>query len=141
MYRRPLQTIIVLLTAFLLLPGQVTGTVLCIGEDGHIALEIAKNGRCDTLSMPASSHEQITKTLPGTDHCGPCVDVSLSAGPLNDQQLLSAPHSLPKGEAPVLAMIASIIPVSTASRHIDFAVQPLPLANPLVALRTVILLL
>jgi hypothetical protein len=41
----------------------------------------------------------------------------------------------------VPAMIASIMPASTASLHIDLAVQPLPLAHPLLALRTVILLL
>jgi hypothetical protein len=42
---RSLQSIIMLLSVFLLVPAQAMGTVLCIGADGHIALEVATNGR------------------------------------------------------------------------------------------------
>lgn len=134
--------IIVLLSVFLLTPGQMIGTVLCIGADGHIAVEVAENGRCGSLSTPVPPpREHITKMLPSTDHCGPCVDVSLSTSNIDDQPLLSAPSSLPKLEAPVLALVALAVSVSSESPQTYFVLQPPPLASPLIALRTVVLLL
>ena len=133
--------IIVLLSVFLLMSGQVIGTVLCIGADGHIAVEVAQNGRCGSLSTPVPPREHITKMLPSTDHCGPCVDVSLSTSNIDDQPLLSAPSSLPKLEAPVLALVALVVAVSIESPQTYFVLQPPPLASTLIALRTVVLLL
>jgi hypothetical protein len=137
---RSFQTIVVLLSVLLLLPGQVIGTVLCIGKDGHMALEVAKQGRCGTFSTPALSHEQITKALPSTDHCGPCVDVSLSADSLDDQQQLATPSSLPRNEASVLALVPVVIAVYTEPIQSHFALQPPSFPSTLTALRTVILL-
>jgi len=141
MHRRLFQTIIILFSVCLLLPGQVIGTVLCIGEDGHIPLEMAKNGRCGTLSTPELSYEQITKMLSGIDHCGPCVDVALSSGPLDDQQLLAAASPLPKIEAPVPALVTFVITVYTEPIQSSFALQPPSFASILTALRTIVLLL
>jgi hypothetical protein len=139
---RSFQSIItVLLSVFLLLPGQGMGTVLCIKANGHIALEIAHKGRCATFS------EHSTQTLPHTDHsdhsdrCGPCIDVSLSASKNDDQPLLSAPSSLPKPEAPLFVLVPFIVAVHTAFPLRDFHAQPPLLASTLVALRTVVLLL
>ena len=139
--------IIVLLSVFLLLPGQVMGTVLCIRADGHLALEIAQNGRCGTLSTPVpphahhEHHKHIAQTLPSTDHCGPCIDVSLSTNNIDNQPLLSAPSSLPKLEAPVLALVALVVAVSIESPQTYFILPPPPLARTLIALCTVVLLL
>ena len=132
--------IIVLLSVFLLMSGQVIGTVLCIGADGHIAVEVAQNGRCGSLSTPVPPREHITKMLPSTDHCGPCIDVSLSTSNIDDQPLLSAPSSLPKLEAPVLALVAFVVAVSIKSPQTYFVLPP-PLARTLIALCTVVLLL
>jgi hypothetical protein len=91
--------IIAVLSVFLLLPGQALGTVLCIGADGHIALEIAKNGRCGDLSSVSPS-EHITPMSQNTDHCGVCVDVSLSASNSDGQQIFSAQSASLKLDAP-----------------------------------------
>lgn len=132
--------VIVMLSVFLLMPGQAIGTVLCIGADGHIALEIAKNGRCGHPSSVAL-REHVTQMPQNTDHCGPCVDVSLSASNSDDQQIFSAPSASPKLEAPVLALGAVIIPVSIESPQRHFVLLPSSHASTLVALRTVVLLL
>jgi hypothetical protein len=139
--RRSFQFIIIaVLSVFLLLPGQVMGTVLCIGADGHIALEIAKNGRCGNLSS-VPSREHITPMPQNTDHCGVCVDVSLSASNSNDQQIFSAPSASPKLEAPVLALVPLVIAIYTESSPLYFVLPPASRANTLIALRTVVLLL
>jgi hypothetical protein len=109
--RRSLQSVIlVVLSVFLFLPGQVMGTVLCIGADGHIGFEVAKNGRCRNLAS-SSSREPIMPMIYNSDHCGACIDVSLSAANSGHPQI----HPAPSG--------------------------PLTRVNTLIALRTVILLL
>jgi len=138
---RSFQSIIIaVLSVFLLLPGQALGTVLCIGADGHIALEIAKNGRCGNLSS-VPSREHITPMPQNTDHCGVCVDVSLSASHSDDQQIFSAPSTSPKLEAPVLAVVPLVISTYTEPPPLRFVLPPSPRAHTLIALRTVVLLL
>lgn len=74
-HRIPLVTpaIRLLLPAVLLLaPIVATGRVLCIGNDGHVAIEGAgPRGDCnDSAGSPALTHSD--------HHCGGCLDVSIS---------------------------------------------------------------
>jgi len=58
-----------------------SGMVLCIGENGHFALEPAHSGRCQGRDEAASHRGQPAAarlTLENTDN-GDCVDVSLSS--------------------------------------------------------------
>lgn len=53
--------------------------VVCIGEDGHISLEYAINGKC---ANPLQATTQKAQTVfyeytSSTEHCGGCLDVSL----------------------------------------------------------------
>jgi hypothetical protein len=137
---RSLQSIIMLLSVFLLVPAQAMGTVLCIGADGHIALEVATNGRCGNLSS-VSPREYITQIPPNTDHCGGCIDVLLSASTSDEQQIFSAPSASTKLDAPGLALLAFALPVSPASPQRHVVLPPVARANTLIALRTVVLLL
>jgi hypothetical protein len=129
-----------LFSVFLLVPAQAMGTVLCIGADGHIALEFAKNGRCGNFSS-VSPREHITQIPQNIDHCGGCIDVSLSASNSVDQQIFSAPSASPKLQAPVLALLAFVMSVSIESPQRYVVLPPVSRANTLLALRTVILLL
>lgn len=67
---------------FSLLAGGVHGSVLCLGENGHIAIEAAQNGSCNRI-LPAFSltdppYHKLLISGPANQHCGPCVDVDLS---------------------------------------------------------------
>lgn len=53
----------------------LSALVLCLGQDGHLAIEYSVNGKCGTsngapreAALHASEHES---------HCGTCTDVSL----------------------------------------------------------------
>ena len=139
--RRSLQSIaIMLLSVFLLVPVQAMGTVLCIGADGHIALEAGKNGRCGSFSSE-SPREYITQLPQTIDHCGGCIDVSLSASNSEDQQISSAPSASPKVEAPALVLVAFVLPVSIESSQPHVVLPPSSRVTALLALRTVILLI
>lgn len=135
---RSLQPIIMLLSVFLLVPVQAMGTVLCIGADGHIAFEVANKGRCGDLAS-ASSPEHISQLPQNTEHCGGCLDVSLSASYRDDQQMFSAPTASTKLAAPALALVA-IAPVSVESAQHCCVLLPSARADTILALRTVILL-
>jgi len=62
--------------------------VLCIGEDGHVAMELVSNDCCRGLpSIPnQTSHqseiERSAATNPSSDddHCGSCIDVPFATG-------------------------------------------------------------
>ena len=128
-----------LLSVFLLVPVQAMGTVWCIGADGHIALEAGKNGRCGSFSS-GSPREYISQLPKNIDHCGGCIDISLSASNSDDQQIFSAPSASPKVEAPALVLVAFVLPVSIESSQPHVVLPPSSRATTLLALRTVILL-
>lgn len=75
-------TWVVFVAYFSLLIGGAHGAVLCLGENGHIAIEAAQNGDCNGflsgsyLTNPLS-HKPVFSG-PANQHCGPCVDFDLS---------------------------------------------------------------
>lgn len=75
-------TWVVFVAYFSLLIGGAHGAVLCLGENGHIAIEAAQNGGCNRF-LPGSyltnplSHKPVFSG-PANQHCGPCVDFDLS---------------------------------------------------------------
>ncbi|MAT78830.1 hypothetical protein CMK14_27355 [Candidatus Poribacteria bacterium] len=48
------------------IPSWLSGQVICFGADGHIALEKAHSGRCDTPSPPESA---LSRTNHYFHHC------------------------------------------------------------------------
>lgn len=57
-----------------MLPIGATGSLLCIGEDGHFAIEYSLGGGCsDSFSHEQQSNHGISGT-----HCGECIDLPLS---------------------------------------------------------------
>jgi len=75
-------TWVVFVAYFSLLMGGAHGAVLCLGENGHIAIEAAQNGGCHRflpgfyLTDPPS-HKPVISCA-AKQHCGPCVDFDLS---------------------------------------------------------------
>jgi hypothetical protein len=65
---------------FLLSAGTPQGSTLCLGLDGHLTIEAAgETGRCDTDSWPGFfSHTEITPGESDREHCGPCLDLTVS---------------------------------------------------------------
>jgi hypothetical protein len=142
MKRRWSSITVLFLILCLLMPMSAAGLVLCIGEDGHIAFEFARDSRCTTpivLASPLS--QQITPwTLP-LDHCGPCVDVPLLSSE-DDQQFIAPSPPLLTPDISVLALATPlgampVVPAAPMSAWSFF----LTVSPMLTALRTVVLLL
>lgn len=122
---------------------QLSDYVLCIGADGHIALEVATDGRCTDTHAFDSEHVEptITGTTPEEDHCGSCIDLAIFV-PLNTQLYLVptndvSTHSIVSS----FALVAHQKHTSTIPSIIN-SQETSSLINPtLVSLRTTTLLI
>jgi hypothetical protein len=83
----------------------LSGT-LCVGDDGHIAIEVAKGGKCvdgavvSEAPIPFEASPRLTSAAPDSD-CGPCIDLTATSG----ERLAGA--KLPQADpGPALAMAA-----------------------------------
>jgi hypothetical protein len=126
----------------LLMPMSAVGLVLCVGEDGHIAFEFARNSRCTTPIVLASTlSQQITPwTLP-PDHCGRCVDVPLLTSE-DDQQFIAPSPQFLTPNIPMLALATPLVAMTVVPAAPTSAWSFFPTVSPmLTVLRTVVLLL
>jgi hypothetical protein len=134
-------TFLLIGSMILLLTGQglAKGLVLCIGEGDHFALEQAFTGKCKPVEAPC--HEE-TELSCGHDHCGPCQDIEASINSLHgrsrgDQEFLYNLHE---------SVLSAFIPFTFTAFFRDlignlFAQPPPPSSHPLLALRTIVLLI
>ena len=72
--------------------GPAAGAVLCIGADGHVAIEYATGGGCTSFvcenTARPSTDSAIRPTVPPNSHCGSCVDIPLRPDGINNQLVL-----------------------------------------------------
>ena len=75
--------------------------VLCIGQDGHLEIEIAEAGRCvDCLDDAHPSTASVVSGQPFADHCGNCDDIRLASGGFQARQHGEASKNLKPGFTP-----------------------------------------
>ena len=135
--------LICLLIYLTIIPMQLSDYVLCIGADGHVALEVSANGRCTDPHAFDSEHPEVTiaGTATEEDHCGSCIDLAIFV-PLNTELYLVPSNAVsihPTVSAfafvPHQKSTPTILPLTHRQ---DFS----PFINPtLVALRTTTLLI
>ena len=126
---------------FLLGHGILQGAVLCVGSDGHVALESAvPDGDCGSSSQfEQQEAAAIIGALNTSDHCGPCLDVGVpgETRPFTSPGQNRSQHLQPHPPALVSSLTAySERPPGTASLH-----SPSCLSVPLKSLRSVVLLI
>ena len=72
--------------------GPVGGAVLCIGTDGHVAIEYATGGGCTSSvcekTERPSTDPAIRPTVPPNSHCSSCIDIPLRPDEVNNQLIL-----------------------------------------------------
>lgn len=128
-----------ILLAFLLISFSTVGNmVICIGPDGHMALESAQDGVCSDWYAIAKAAEK-TPSLKG-GHCKRCVDLPViitKASPDNSVPIFQSPIQMPVAVAPPTFLIGYL---ETATEN-QFS-QPPPTPPPIhTYLRTVVLLI
>jgi hypothetical protein len=59
--------------------GAEDGVMLCFGSDGHLAIEAVGPEGCAEV-IKTAAHAASARAIPvSSSHCGPCVDVALTA--------------------------------------------------------------
>lgn len=110
------------------------GRVLCVGEDGHIEIEVGFEGSCTSddglvQSRRSQGHSavRIESTSDVLDHCGECSDVPVrdyeefqSVGP-RVQSLNET-----KGSLSQVALTGLVPDSMLSSRPVEYSVQPSP---------------
>jgi hypothetical protein len=114
--RRRLLTTLLLL--FCLVPlGMPLGMVLCVGADGHLAVEPVHDPAHRTTSPAVAGllYQHVAQSPDGVDRNGPCVDAALIASE-GGGQFITASETCPKPETPgsvhplVMALVATAPP-------------------------------
>jgi hypothetical protein len=121
-----------MLTLFLGLSAiNLEGALLCIGEDGHIAMEFVD--ACNGSDFNAQVAEA------GGDACGPCKDVQFQSSPAYTSRTL---HYT---DTQTLPLVSSVQPVSTVplrEQHISqISLPEKPPYKTLASLQSVVLLI
>lgn len=131
---------------FLIGQGSLSGFVLCLGADGHVAVEAAHEKRCGSPSnvtprepTPNLSMFEAPKTF---DHCGPCLDFPVLVDGSTQQYIAPTQNTRSQIKTPIISALSSFRSVLVSTTPEDL--QPLTpsLINPtLTLLRTVTLLI
>ncbi len=58
-------------------PKALPGVVLCIGEDGHVELELSENERCSASEAYGHASSSVSFLLDRDYHCGNCADIPM----------------------------------------------------------------
>ena len=129
-----------ILLSFALTGGGQPTVMLCLGEDGHIAIEASDSECCSESHLSHSQAAYVASTdeeLPSENDCGACIDIPISIGSAAlVKKPCQADPALPVPAAAALAIVNSV----------DFSeYQPVPesfVPPPHFAtLRTIILLI
>lgn len=141
--KRAAVPLIWLLIYLIIIPMQLSDYVLCIGADGHVALEASTNGRCIDAHTCDPEHAELTITGAATeeDHCGSCIDLAIFV-PLNTELYLVPTNdgSIP----PIVSLFALLTHPKRASAilSVTHSRHTLSFINPtLTSLRTTTLLI
>lgn len=125
-----------------IIPMQLSNHVLCIGTDGHVALEISTDGRCtDAHAIDSETTETtITGTFHNEEHCGSCIDLAIFV-PLNTAVYLVPAQDGLMPPVSVVSLITHQTSDSTRLTHIPLLNMPLITDSTLTSLRTTTLLI
>ena len=141
-FRRHLHSLALLAYASVVLAG-LDGHDLCIGADGHLALELSNHRCCAACSDHAAGGGQGAQWFAGVAGCGDCVDIPLSF--TADDHHAPQGHRALKGTSarPVSPSGAALLPPVAEAPCLclsapDF-LSPPPRSVPDLSLRSVVL--
>jgi len=139
MRRSPAYIFTVLVVSLaILLTSVLGGNALCIGEDGHVAIELAHHSTA--FAAESTGAEQALCFETSDDH-GPCVDMAVSVAMAARQTSLGTPELWSLMVPPVLFAPVPTIMVVSARPAPYPQTDPIPSTSPLDSLRCVVLVI
>ena len=131
---------------FLIGQGSLPGFVLCLGADGHVAVEATHEKRCGSPSnvtprepTPNLSMFEAPKTF---DHCGPCLDLPVLVDGSTQRYIAPNKNTKTQIKTPIISALSSFrfVLVSTPPEDLQPIIPSFINPTPTL-LRTVILLI
>jgi hypothetical protein len=150
LYRFPVLIAVVLLAGMLAGQGVLRDFVLCLGTDGHVALEPAAglSGTCETRPAQQPDRKLTLQWSPDYrslgQHCGPCEDFILARSTLTyskPSRLQSSFGAVSQVGAPLAAMFQLPADSNRSIKHLDHFLHRAPPSSSLSVLRSTILLI
>jgi len=127
----------------LIVPVAAHGQVLCIGEDGHVAISSKSQEMCCTETVHGAVEGGVAafQATPDTAECGNCIDVPLPCEE-ERQPARQSKNATDKSAVPTLTSTLLSLHVSFAYReHRSVTDLMSPACGILAAVRTVTLLI
>ena len=136
-------SLIWLLMYLSIVPAQLSNYVLCIGGDGHVAFEIAADGRCtDTHDIEAEhAAVMLVETTRGENHCGSCIDLTVFAPLDTEFYLVPVQNVSIQPSSSVVAFMTYPTLASTMLTYTSLLDTPSVVDPTLISLRTTTLLI
>ena len=140
---RKIISVILCMIYLAVIAGTGSASVLCVGDDGHVAIESANDGSCvdSFYGIDVAENCELSSADPHC-HCGPCIDI-----PLNFELVESRPSNL-ESLTPNTETLAHVPVEAVSEAFLEMAtVTTLPIPPPLdfsptlLSLRTVVLLI
>ena len=80
--RRHLRVAGLAAVATVITAAALSWATLCLGEDGHVAFEVAVGGKCldDAAGVPAAGASAMLNSYEAESGCGPCTDLRAVSG-------------------------------------------------------------
>jgi hypothetical protein len=120
-------------------------SVLCIGSDGHVAIENADHNHCAETtrgSFDASGYSTVKTTLNAANECRPCLDIPLAGDDHEPHKPLTGFKVRSPDKATALVrLVIALIAVGKAAIKPEPFPYPLAVDSRLSALRSVVLLI
>ena len=117
---KALKVLVVTWTTLAVTASGVSGMVLCFGADGHFALEMSHQGRCQEAEhAPVHGGHAVAEMFAGTaaDCCGDCVDVSLSL------DIMARPMSESTRSLSAMDYLARVMTAASPGTAVDCSVN------------------
>ena len=121
--------------------GTSADVVLCLGGDGHVAIELGRDGACVASDHHDEESTQCEMTVAPHCHCGPCLDIPLSLE-LGERKTERSQISTGPLKLGIPRSTAAFSPMSCQWSTVDtLPIPPPDLKQTLLSHRTVVLII
>ena len=86
--------------------GVEESVVLCFGGDGHVSIEASGPVGCSNATEAASRAASVVAVSIASSHCGPCIDVALTAAAATERVASARRAITPAALTPIPALAA-----------------------------------
>lgn len=117
----------------------VFGSVLCVGLDGHFAVESIQSEHCNQDDHQGIAAAEVQCSGIHAADCGPCVDIPLISDITSSCRPLISTTAVPCNISAILEKLTFLSPTSEKGKLLEIALPPPGAQKTLLFLSTIVL--